>query len=114
MGTDSRCKAQDSSLIIDGHREERRPLQAGEEMMLRCGDGRALGQAQGFPVVHCDWTSKGEVRNGGRQGCSYARAKPRDLHGALRGFTPPGRRQESLNNFIQGSGVVCILARLFP
>lgn len=60
------------------------------------------GLAKGRPAVVGD---KAAAMQGPSQG---------DLHGALRGFTLQGRRQESLNNFVQGSGVMCILARLFP
>lgn len=114
MGTESRCRAQDSSLIIDGCRQERRLLQAGEEMMLRRGDGRALGQAQGFPVVHFDWTCKGEARGGGRQGCSYARAKPRGPAWSSEGLHSTRKETRVLKQLCSGEWCYVHFSKTIP
>lgn len=60
------------------------------------------GLAKGMPRVV---RNKAGVVQGPSQG---------DLHGARRDCSLLGRRAELLNYFIQGSGAICILARLFP
>lgn len=67
----------------------------------RCGGGRGLAWSKGE-------ASSDEDKLGRKQGLSQG-----DLQGALGGFTRLGRRQEPLNDFMQGSGTMCILARLF-